>query len=238
MYTKSMLENLLKEFKSLASAEKAKASGWFFKTGEGQYGYGDEFIGVTVPEQRKLAKKYQDLPLKDIQELLSSKIHEHRLTALFILVGQYQKAQDAVSRGKLADFYLQNLKGVNNWDLVDSSAPYILGDWLLKKDKTILYQLAKSQNMWSRRVAVLGAGGFISQGEFGDVLKISEILLTDKEDLIHKAVGWMLREVGKRDFQAEEGFLNKHYKSMPRTMLRYAIEKFTAEKKAYYMRKA
>lgn len=228
------LDNLFKEFRENSSAEKAKASAWFFKTGPGQYGEGDQFIGLTVPEQRKLANKYKDLPKAELEKLISSPIHEHRLTALFILVTQYKNAKE---KKPLVDFYLKNLRFVNNWDLVDSSASYILGDWLLNKPKDQIYQFAKSKNLWERRVAMLSAGGFISKGEFEDVFKIAEILLNDEEDLIHKAVGWMLREVGKKDLKVEERFLDKHYKTMPRTMLRYAIEKFTPEKKAHYMAK-
>lgn len=232
-----MLENLIEALNKLCDPEKAKNSAWFFKTGEGEYGHGDEFIGVTVPEQRKLARKYKDLTLPEIEGLLESPIHEHRLTGLFILVGQYQKAKDEATKKKLAEFYLKNLKYVNNWDLVDSSAPYILGDYLLDRPKDKLYELAKSKDLWERRVAMLTCFGFIRKGEFEDALGIAEILVNDSEDLIQKAVGWMLREIGDKDLKTEEKFLDKHYKTMPRTMLRYAIEKFTPEKKQFYMRK-
>ncbi len=229
-----MLEDLIEEFNKICNPEKAKASSWFFKTGEGQYGYGDQFIGVTVPEQRKLAKKYKDSSLAKLEGSLASPIHEHRLTSLFILVLQYQKAKD---KKPFADFYLKNLKFVNNWDLVDSSAPYILGDYLLDKPKEQLYKLARSKDLWERRVAMISCGGFIKKNEFSDALEIAEILVGDKEDLIQKAVGWMLREIGNRDLKMEEKFLDKHYLSMPRTMLRYAIEKFSPKKKAHYMGK-
>ena len=227
--------SVIKDLKRKGTAKRAKASAWFFKTGEGQYGAGDQFIGITVPEQRRLAKKYRDLTLPEIEGMLKSKIHEHRLTALFILVGQYQKAKE---KKPLVAFYLKNLKFVNNWDLVDSSAPYILGDYLLDKNKDQLYTLAKSKDLWERRVAMIACGGFIRKNKFEDALKIAEILKDDKEDLIQKAVGWMLREVGNRDLKVEEKFLDKHYQMMPRTMLRYAIEKFTPKKKAWYMGKS
>lgn len=233
-----MLNNLLKEFKEKASPEKAKASAWFFKTEEGQYGHGDQFIGLTVPVQRQIAKKYQTLPLTELEKLISSPIHEHRLTALFILVGQYQKASEEKTKQKLVDFYLDNLKWVNNWDLVDSSAPYILGNYFLKRDKDLFYKLAKSTNLWEKRIAMVGVGGFIREGKLEDVLKVAEILINDREDLIQKAVGWMLREIGNRNLKIEEDFLNKHYQQMPRTMLRYAIEKFSPSKKAFYMKKS
>lgn len=229
----SVIENL----KRLRNPKKAKASAWFFKTSKGQYGEGDVFVGVTVPEQRKVAKQFKELPLKEIAKLLKNKIHEYRLTALFILVGKYNKADDK-EKERLARFYLSHLKYVNNWDLVDSSAPYILGNYLQDKDKSILYKLARSENLWERRVSIIATGAFIKEGQYQDTLKIAEILLKDEHDLIHKAVGWLLREVGKKSRAAEEKFLEKYASSMPRTMLRYAIEKFPKEKKAEYLSKA
>lgn len=220
------------DLKSFATPARAKSSAWFFKTGKGQYGEGDKFIGVTVPDQRIVAKKYIDLPFKEIEKLLISPIHEHRLTALFILVGAYKKAKKEVY-----DFYLKHTKYINNWDLVDSSASLIVGEWLLNKERSVLYTLAKSKNIWDRRIAIIATGAFIKNGEFADTLKIAQILLKDSHDLIHKAVGWMLREVGKRDEKAEEAFLKKHYKCMPRTMLRYAIERFPESKRHEYLAK-
>ena len=223
-----------RELKKISAPEKARASAWFFKTGKGEYGYGDVFYGVTVPEQRKIAGKFADLPLAEIGKLLKNKVHECRLTALFILVGKFKKAK-TIEQNKIAKFYIAHKKYINNWDLVDSSAPYILGRYFLDKDKEILYKLARSKSLWDRRIAVLSAGGFIRENRFEDVLRISEILLGDKHDLVHKAVGWMLREVGKRSAETEEKFLKKHAGAMPRTMLRYAIEKFSSEKRKYYL---
>lgn len=231
-----LLAKLTKELTGFKDPERAKAMLWFFKTGKGQYGEGDVFLGMSVPKQRVIAKKYVNLTLPDLQKLLENKIHEFRLVALFILVLQYKKVTE---RGKkeIVDFYLKNTKRVNNWDLVDSSAGYILGDYLLDRDKTILYKLARSENIWERRIAIIATQGFIRKNKFDDTLKIAEVLLNDKHDLIHKAVGWMLREVGNRDPKTLYRFLDKHYQKMPRTMLRYAIEKFEKEKKEFYMKR-
>ncbi len=233
-----MLDQLKKELQKLANSEKAKDLSRFFKTGKGQYGEGDIFLGVSVPDQRKTARKYPNLSLDEIQELLSSKVHEHRLTSLFILINKYQKSDDK-NKKKMFDFYLKNTKNINNWDLVDSSSSYIVGDYLLNKaeKRTILYKLAESKNLWERRIAVMSTFAFIKNNEFEDALKIAEILLNDEYDLIHKAVGWMLREIGNRNQAEEENFLKKHYKKMPRTMLRYAVEKFQKNKKEFYMKK-
>ncbi len=232
-----MLKQLKKDLESIKNPEKAKILSRFFKTGKGDYGEGDVFLGISVPEQRKIAKKYLGLTLKELQELLSSRIHEYRLVSLFILISKYKKSDE---RGKeeIAEFYLNNAKNINNWDLVDLSAPNILGNYLLlEKDKPILYILARSGNLWERRIAIMSTFEFIKNNKFEDALKISEMLVYDKHDLIHKAVGWMLREIGKRDLSAEEKFLNKNYKKMPRVMLRYAIEKFDDGKKAYYLKR-
>ena len=231
-----MPSNIKHDLEKLADPKKAKILSRFFKTGKGEYGEGDIFLGIKVPDQRKVAAKYKDITLEDVQELLESKIHEHRLTSLFILVSKYKKADDP-GKKEIVDFYLKNTKNINNWDLVDSSAPYILGNYLRDKGKPILYTLAKSGNLWERRIAMLSTYAFIRTNEFEDTLKIAEILLSDKHDLIHKAVGWMLREVGNRDPEKEEEFLKKHCKMMPRTMLRYAIEKFNKEKKNVYLNK-
>lgn len=220
--TAKLVERALK---ARGTAKRAKASAWYFKTGKGQYGYGDVFIGVTVPEQRKIAKQYANLPLSEIKKLLASKFHECRLTALLILVAQFLNA-DEKTRAKIAKFYLTNIKRVNNWDLVDLSAPYILGKYLFDKDKKILYKLAKSKNIWERRVAILSTFEFIRNGYFNDVYLIAELLLNDTHDLMHKATGWMLREVGKRSRPTLIEFLKKHASHMPRTALRYAIEHF------------
>lgn len=231
---KSDLKLLEKELNSLSDPERAKHSAGFFKTGKGEYGEGDEFLGITVPVQREAAKKYPDLSLDDLQSLLNSKIHECRLTALFILIAKYKKSDE---KEKIAKFYLKNAENINNWDLVDLSAPNILGDFLLEKDKSILYDFARSDNLWKKRISILSTLGFIKKNKFKDSLKIAEILLFDKHDLIHKAVGWIIREIGKRDLKTEEEFLGKYYKTMPRTCLRYAIEKFPEEKRKMYLKK-
>jgi len=223
-----------RHLKKYSSAARARASAWYFKTRPGQYGHGDVFIGVNVPDQRKVARDFADLPLSEIDKLLQSKTHEHRLTGLFILVAQY-KAADPKFKKELAKFYLAHKHRINNWDLVDSSASYVLGHHLLGASRAVLYRLARSKNLWDRRIAIIATAAFIREGEYGDTLNIAEILLHDTHDLIHKAVGWMLREVGNRSLAAEERFLRKHAATMPRTMLRYAIEKFPEYKRKVYL---
>ena len=230
------LNKLKKELNSLANKKQALILQKFFKTGPGEYGEGDIFLGIKVPVQRQAAKKYSALSLKDLQVLLNSKIHEYRLTALIVLVNKYQKEENT-GKEKIFNFYLKNYKNINNWDLVDLTAPKIVGDYLVNKPRDILYKLAQSNNLWKKRIAILSTYAFIRNNDFKDTLKISEILLNDEHDLIHKAVGWMLREVGKRDIMAEENFLNKYYKAMPRTMLRYAIERFSESKRKFYLKK-
>ena len=225
------IEKFKAELEGHADSEKAKASQKFFKTGKGEYGKGDIFLGVIVPKQRAVAKKY-DLSLEDLQELLDSKIHEHRLSSLFILIDKYKKSED---KKKIFDFYLKNSKKINNWDLVDCSAHKIVGDYLIDKNKNILYELANSSDLWEKRIAVISTFAFIRENEFKESLAISKILLNDEHDLIHKAVGWMLREIGKKNEKVLEDFLKKHYKKMPRTMLRYSIECFPEEKRKGYL---
>jgi len=225
-----------KTLKKLANPTKAEILQGFFKTGKGEYGEGDSFLGIKVPEQRKIAKKFKDLKLNEIQILLKSQIHEERLTALLILVEQYQKS-DRNKQKQIYQFYLKQIQNINNWDLVDLSAPKIVGDFLLNNSREILYKLAKSQNLWKKRIAIVSTWTLIRNLEFKETLEISEILLNDKHDLIHKAVGWMLREVGKKDQKIEEEFLQKHYQIMPRTMLRYAIERFDERKRKFYLQK-
>lgn len=224
-----------KELRKLGSPAKAKSSAWFFKTGKGEYGYGDKFLGVTVPEQRKVAKKFKSLELVEIKKLLQSKFHEHRFTALEILVMKYESGHGK-EKEQIYKFYFRNTQYINNWDLVDTSARYIVGEYLLGKSKAVLYKLVKSKNLWERRIAIIATHHFISQGQFTDTFKISEILMSDAHDLIHKAVGWMLREVGKKDVKALEWFLKRHYKTMPRTMLRYAIERFAPSVRKKYLK--
>jgi 3-methyladenine DNA glycosylase AlkD len=229
-----MLDQIKREMSQLSDPDRAKNLSWFFKTGKGQYGEGDVFLGIPVPEQRKVAKKYTDLSLGDLQELLDSKIHENRFTALLILISKYRKAEES-GKKEIFDFYLKNTENVNNWDLVDLSAPRIVGDYLLSKERSVLYKLAKSKSLWERRISILSTFTFIGNNDFEDALNISELLLHDEHDLIHKAVGWMLREIGKRDQEVEERFLRKYCMHMPRTMLRYAIEKFDEKKRKFYL---
>jgi len=226
------------EMAGLANPEKAKILSSFFKTGKGEYGEGDIFLGIAVPMQREVAKKYSSLNFTEVKNLLKSNTHEHRLTALLILVQQFKRV-DEKQREKIVDFYLASTKYINNWDLVDLSADKILGEYLCavpSKERKILRKLAKSKNIWERRIAMLATFAFIKRNEFDDALEISELLLNDKHDLIHKAVGWMLREIGKRDLAIEEKFLKKHCKKMPRTALRYAIEKFPEKKREFYLK--
>lgn len=219
--------------KAIATPEKAKASAWFFKSGPGQYGEGDKFLGVTVPEQRKIARQFKDLSLPETKKLLHSKIHEERLTALLILVAQYARG-DEPGKQKIFDFYLENLSQVNNWDLVDSSAHLIVGPQI--SDQKLLVKLAKSKDLWERRVAIIATFARMRQGNCDWSIEISKLLLNDEHDLIHKAVGWVLREVGKNCGEdILENFLKEHYKTMPRTMLRYAIEKFPEPKRKAYL---
>ena len=218
-----------------ASPERAIVNQWFFKTGKGEYAEGDRFIGVTVPQIRSVVKQLQNIPLAQVLKLLSSKIHEERLLALLILVAQFKRG-DTKTQKQIADTYLANLLYVNNWDLVDSSAHYILGTYLSDKSRKILYKLARSPRLWDRRVSIITTLYFIKERDFSDTLKLAKILLKDHEDLMHKAVGWMLREVGKKDQHVLEEFLKTHYQKMPRTMLRYAIEKFSQTKRKIYLK--
>jgi 3-methyladenine DNA glycosylase AlkD len=230
-----IFDNLISEINSLANPKKADDYNRFFKTGLGQYGEGDRFLGISVPIQHKLAGKYNDLSLKDIHDLLESKYHEKRTIALMILKLQYIKA-DITAKKTYFDFYLAHTNRINNWDLVDMSAPHIIGNFLQTKDRSLLYQLAKSQSLWERRIAIISTFTYIRNNDFKDTLKISKILLTDKHDLIHKAVGWMLREIGKRSQKTLTNFLNSNYKLLPRTALRYSIEKLSPSLRAYYLK--
>ncbi len=229
-----MLDQLKKELGSLANEEKSITYQRFFKTGEGDYSEGDIFLGISVPIQRQIAKKYSNLSIPKIQELIKSKIHEYRLIALLVLMEKYVNS-DSKNKEDLFSFYLKNVKYVNNWDLVDISAPGIVGDFLFDKDKKTLYELANSENLWEKRIAIVSTLNFIRKNEFSDALTISEILLNDGHDLIHKAIGWMLREVGKKDKEKLEKFLKFHYKNLPRTTLRYAIERFTERERKKYL---
>ena len=217
-----------------ASAEKARVLQGFFKTGPGEYGEGDRFLGVVVPHIRSVSKEYQDAPLPDVRKLLRSPWHEERLLALLLLVRKFEGGNE-VLRKTIYTFYLKSIRFINNWDLVDLTAPKIVGPFLEKRFRRPLYRMVRSDNLWERRIAILATFSFIRQDDFEDALILAEALLEDKEDLMHKAVGWMLREIGKRDEAVLRSFLRKHYRLMPRTMLRYAIERFPESKRKKYL---
>lgn len=229
------LTALKSEIRKLGNKRKAKLLKRFFKTGPGEYAEGDIFMGINVPVLRNLAKRYQKLPLDETLRLLKSKIHEERLLSLLILILKYRQA-DLPGKEKIYKAYLNHAKYINNWDLVDVTAKHIIGAFLSGKDKAPLYKLVNSDSLWERRIAVLSTFHFIANNDFSDSLKIAKILLLDQHDLIHKAVGWMLREVGKKDMDSEEGFLKKYRAAMPRTMLRYAIERFPESKRQTYLK--
>jgi len=231
------VKDLEKVLRKGASPERAKASLWFFKTGKGEYGEGDVFLGLNNPTIRKITKDFIGLSLKDLSQTIKSKFHEERLVSLLILVDKFKKA-NLVEQKQIYNFYLKHTKYINNWDLVDLSAHKIVGIYLEDKDKKILYKLAKSKSLWEKRISIISTAHYIGQRNPKYTLEIAEILVNDKHDLIHKAVGWMLREIGKKcGEEVEEKFLKKHYKTMPRTMLRYAIEKFDDKKRKFYLNK-
>ena len=229
-----VLKNIKKELQQLGSPSQARVLQGFFKTGKGEYGEGDVFRGIKIPVLRKLAKKYQDATCADVEKLLSSKFHEDRMLALLLLLAKYSKADDA-GKKRFYTMYLRNTRFINNWDLVDVTAHHIVGHYLMDKSREPLYRLARSKMLWERRIAIIATFHYIRQNMFDDTLKIASMLIGDPHDLMHKAVGWMLREVGKRDLQAEEQFLKTHYRQMPRTMLRYAIERFPEAKRRAYL---
>ena len=229
------VQDIQKRLQKLGDKKRAAISQRFFKTGPGEYGEGDKFIGIRVPVLRALVKEYADLSVAQILILLRSHIHEERLLALLLLVDSFSKGDDAV-RKSIYELYLKHTEFINNWDLVDSSAEHIVGAYLMDKSKAVLYRLAESANLWERRISIMSTFHFVKHHEFSETLKISKMLLFDRQDLIHKAAGWMLREIGKRHLPAEENFLKVHYKSMPRTMLRYAIEKFPEQKRQRYLK--
>lgn len=231
-----MLNKLKNQIKKKSNSKKAKTFQRFFKTGPGEYGEGDIFLGIDVPTSRRIAKEFQCVKLVEIQKLIKSKNHEERFIALLISILQYKKG-DEDEKKSIYSFYLKNTKYINNWDLVDVSAHHIIGDYLYDKEKEVLFKLAKSENLWEKRISIISTWYYIRQNRFDETLKISKILLNDDHDLIHKAVGWMLREVGKKDLKVEEDFLKKYHKKMPRTMLRYAIEKFPEAKRKSYLMK-
>ena len=227
-----MLQKLTKEIQKSYSKERAEHSKRFFKTGVGEYGEGDIFLGLSVPEQRVLAKKYSNLSMPQIQKLLDSEIHEYRLIAGLILIKKFEKDPEVIF-----NFYIKNARRFNNWDLVDLTAPRIVGNFLKDKNKKIMYDLARSKYIWEKRIAIVSTLYFIvKENNFSDTLKISEIILEDSHDLIHKAVGWMLREVGKRNVEVLKDFLKINYKKIPRTALRYAIEKFPEAQRKKFLK--
>lgn len=227
------LNDIQTRLRGIADPATAEISQRFFKTAPGQYGAGDVFLGIKVPHLRALVKTFRGTPLKTLSALLKSKNHEERSFALLLLIDVYQRG-NAADKQNCYDLYITHTAHINNWDLVDVSAPHIVGDFLADKPRHVLYELVKSDSLWERRIAIIATFHFIRRNDFGDTLRLSEQLLSDEHDLMHKAVGWMLREVGKRDQAVEEKFLLSHYRNMPRTMLRYAIERFTeARRKAY-----
>jgi 3-methyladenine DNA glycosylase AlkD len=229
------LREIKQQLRSLADPEKAQILQRFFKTGPGQYGEGDRFLGVKVPELRGVAKSHVVLAPDKVVKLLKSAIHEERMTALLIWTYQFDRA-DAAGRRAIFELYMAHTDWINNWDLVDVTAPQIVGAYLMDGDRSPLYTLAGSQDLWERRIAMVATLTFIRSNQFDDTLAIAGRLLKDDHDLIHKATGWMLREVGKRDQKAMEGFLLKHYHMMPRTMLRYAIEKLPEKRRQDYLK--
>lgn len=235
-----MRTSLINKLKKLKNPAKAKILQGFFKTGKGQYGEGDMFWGITVPEQRRVAKEYIEISLEELHELVMNPVHEVRLTSFIVLTEQYKrtvKQKDEKKMKQIYDFYITHAKSANNWDLVDLTAPIISGHYIFSnpEKRKILQKLAASKNIWERRIAILSTFYFIRQKEFALTFDISNTLLKDKQDLIHKAAGWMLREVGKRDEKALKAYLAERYNTMPRTMLRYAIERFSREERGRYL---
>ena len=228
------LKDLQFSLKKSSNIEQAKALQKYFKTGPGEYGEGDIFLGIKVPALRSIARQHPDLTFDELRELIISPVHEERMAALMILVKRFPGSEPE-EKEKIYKFYLQNSKNINNWDLVDLSAPQIVGGYLIDRNKRILEKLADSKNLWEKRISILATFRFIKGNQFDTAFIIAEKLLNDKNDLIHKAVGWMLREIGKRDLTAEEEFLKDRFKKMPRTMLRYAIEKFPENKRKAYL---
>ncbi len=228
-------KEVINELKILATEDRRKSNEWFFKTNKGEYGYGDIFLGVRMPDIRKVAKKFSSkITLKELTELIQSPIHEVRLCALIILVNQYKKGNFS----KIFEYYIRQINFINNWDLVDSSAPYIVGDYLYNNpdQRSILFEFVHSENLWVRRISIVSTFTLIKNNQFNETLQIAKILLNDKHDLIHKAVGWMLREVYKRDQDLIRTFLKQNYSQLPRTTLRYAIERMDEVERLLYLK--
>lgn len=226
---------MVRELAAAADPQRAANLAWFFKTGKGEYGEGDRFLGIAVPQMRRIALRHCDLKLTDIERLLRSKFHEHRAAALEILVAQYERALPE-EQDEIADFYLAHTSGINNWDLVDASGPYILGEHLKTRDRAPLYVLAQSESVWERRIAIVSTLALIRSGEIEDTFHLAEVLLDDTHDLIHKATGWMLREAGRISRDALTAFLFSHYGRIPRTCLRYAIEHYPPKERKRILR--
>jgi 3-methyladenine DNA glycosylase AlkD len=231
---KATVKEIRKNLRELSDSARAEQAQRYFKTGKGEYGEGDKFLGIRVPVIRKLVRKYFGISIDEVLLLLRSPFHEERLFALLLLVQMYYRGSEKEKK-EIYELYLSNTKYINNWDLVDISASYIVGEYLEDKDKQPIYDLVKSEDLWERRISIISTFHMIKSNDFSDALKISEILRNDREDLIHKAVGWMLREIGKRSLAVEEKFIRKNYKEMPRTMLRYSIEKFPEERRKAYL---
>jgi len=231
----NQVSDIKNEMRKIANKEIAEHSQRFFKTGKGQHGEGDIFLGIRVPVLRKIAKKFRRISLAEVSKLLESKFHEERLLSILMLVNLFKSGGED-DQELIYELYLDKTRFINNWNIVDISAGNIVGEFLFEKDKAPLYHLVFSENLWERRIAIVATFYFIKNYEFNDTLKIAEILFTDKEDLIHKAVGWMLREVGKREIKIEEEFLEEHYLKMPRIMLRYAIERFPETRRKMYLK--
>ena len=229
------IKEIRSDLKRLAERERATALQRFFKTGPGEYGEGDRFLGIRVPDVRKLVKKYRELSITDTKRLLRSPLHEERLLALLLLVHAFSAGDEKIQKS-IYDIYLENTGFINSWDLVDVSAEHIVGAYLFNKSRKPLYELVRSDLLWDKRISVMATFHFIRRDEFDETIRIAKILLSDSEDLIHKAVGWMLREVGKRHLETEEAFLKANCRNMPRTMLRYAIEKFPESKRQRYLK--
>ena len=232
-----MIKQIEKDLKQYSNPEKAKHSQRFFKTGKGQYGQGDIFLGITNPEIKEVVRKYyKEIDDDTLLHFIQSKYHEYRMFGLQCLVFKFQRSKEETEEKEIYEMYIANTKYINNWDLVDVTAHKIVGAYLENKERDILYTLAKSKGLWEQRIAIISTFWYIKDNDFKDALKIAEILVHHEHDLIHKAVGWMLREIGKRDQDTEEKFLKKYYKTMPRTMLRYAIEKFEESKRQKYLK--
>lgn len=230
-----MGSEIKKVMEKTSNHKKARLYQRFFKTGPGEYGEGDVFIGLTMPQQRLIAKRFSDISISQIKEMLDSPVHEHRMTALIILTNKFKRSDDDEKK-KIFDFYIANTHRINNWDLVDVTCPHIVGTYLLDKDRAILHRLARSKNIWKRRIAIVSTSVFIKNRQYDDTISIAKTLLKDDHDLIHKAVGWMLREIGKMDTRALENFLDSYHKEMPRTMLRYSLERLPERKREHYMK--